>query len=1078
MFKVYFCMFCIVWICTSIKGFERSRDMKNVKDDKLVYDKVSPALDFVEKEKDILAFWDKGQVFEKSIEQREGCPQFSFYDGPPTANGKPHIGHVLTRVIKDVIPRYKAMKGFKVMRKAGWDTHGLPVELEVEKSLGIDGKQEIEKYGVEKFVAKCKDSVFVYKKEWEEMSKRVGYWIDMKDPYITYSDEYIQSVWWSLKQIFEKGLLYKGYKILPYCARCGTSLSSHEVAQGYKDVVDRTAVVAFELKNGEYIGAWTTTPWTLPSNVALCVHPEYEYSLVQSSKFKEGKASVWMATELVGKHFDDAKTIKTVKGSELTGLSYKALYPIDPIDKDQKSHVVVSDKFVTLESGTGVVHIAPAYGEDDARVGRENKLPFVQMVGADGQFASGQFAGMKFKESDKHVLKDLKTREILIKEIQYNHSYPHCWRCDSPLMYFARQSWFVAMSKLRDKLVANNETVNWMPSNVGTGRFGNFLSGVIDWGISRERYWGTPLPIWQCECGNTKVIESKAELVKLSCCKPDIELHKPFVDNVTIPCDKCKGTMKRTSEVIDCWYDSGSMPFAQYGYPLTGKKEFEATFSADFISEAVDQTRGWFYTLMAISTVLFDKSPFKNCIVLGHVLDKQGIKMSKHKGNVVDVWSVLNTQGADAMRWYFMSNSALWLPSRFDASLVSESSRKFIGTLWNVYSFFVLYANIDGFDSSKYKLEKDKLGMMDKWILSSLHTLVQIVDTNLSEFKITESARELTEFCDSLSNWYIRRCRERFWGSEWTQDKQNAYMTLFEVLKTVSQLAAPFIPFVTESIWQNIVKRVDKNAKDSVHLCDYPKFDASFVDKDLQTTMESVLNIVECGRTARSQAVIKNRQPLSKAFVGGSNVTLSNELCDIIKEELNVKELEFVKGQSQFLSYEVKPQLRTLGAKYGKNLNAVKQYLLDNSMQVATFFDSQPQANFVAKHGDIDIDLTIDDVLINAKSAQGYACGSNKGVVVALDTKLTPELIEQGYVREVVSKIQNIRKETKGLQVTDRIAIKFNASNELKGIIEEHANSIKQDTLCNSIVFDKDTNGTKTDINGQEFECIVKKSYN
>ncbi|MCL1953318.1 MAG: isoleucine--tRNA ligase, partial [Firmicutes bacterium] len=961
---------------------------------KNIYQKVNPSLNSLDREKAIIEFWTTNDIFKKSIDIRANGEEFSFYDGPPTANGKPHIGHVLTRVVKDVVPRYKAMKGYKVRRKAGWDTHGLPVELEVEKSLGLDGKQDIEKYGVESFIQKCKESVFKYKTEWEQMSQRVGYWVDMDNPYITYDDKYIESVWWALSEIHKKGLLYKGHKILPYCARCGTSLSSHEVAQGYKDVVDRTAVVLFEcVGNREYIAAWTTTPWTLPSNVALCVHPEYEYSLVQCEDGKQ----IWFAKELLPKFVENPNIIKTVNGNSLVGKQYIALYSDGiKLQKDKLCCTVVSDKFVTLESGTGVVHIAPAYGEDDARVGRENNLEFVQLVGDNGQFGVGQFAGLKFKEADKFILKDLKSRGILFKEIQYSHSYPHCWRCDSALMYYARSSWFVAMSKMRDKLVSNNETINWIPSSIGAGRMGNFLSGVIDWGISRERYWGTPLPVWQCDCGHIIVVSSKAELVKLSGCDDSVELHKPWVDNITIPCQKCGKTMHRALEVIDCWFDSGSMPFAQYNFPHSGKESFDSTFPADFISEAVDQTRGWFYTLNAISTILFDKAPFKNCIVLGHVLDDKGIKMSKHKGNVVDTWSVLDNQGADALRWYFLSVSAPWLPSRFSQDLVSESSRKFIGTLWNVYSFFVLYANIDNFNPIKYKLDLSKLAMMDKWILSRFNSLILVVDSSLNEYKLVEATKALTEFCDDLSNWYIRRCRERFWGSNWDIDKQNAYMTLYFILVDLCKIAAPFVPFVTESIYQNIVVGIDKKAPISVHLCDYPKVDIAVIDNKLQQSMDTVLTIVENGRAARSQYNIKNRQPLQKAFVGGVGLKLSTDLCDIIREELNIKELEFVSNQGDFIQYECKPQLRTLGAKYGKNINAVKQYLLDNSTIVAEFFENYPDGNFVAKLGDINIDLKIGDVLISMKPTAGYASASDKGIVVALDTKLSQQLIDEG----------------------------------------------------------------------------------
>lgn len=1045
--------------------------------DKKIYDKVNPSLDFVQKELDIIKFWQDNNIFDKSVQRNNDAPEFSFFDGPPTANGKPHIGHVLTRVVKDVIPRYKTMKGYRVQRKAGWDTHGLPVELEVEKSLGLDGKQDIERYGVSAFIQKCKDSVFTYKSEWERMSERVGYWVDMQDPYVTYDDKYIESVWWSLSQMYDKGLLYKGHKILPYCARCGTSLSSHEVAQGYKDVVDRTAIVAFDIGDNQYIAAWTTTPWTLPSNVALCVHPDYEYNLIETSQYKVGNNNtrVWMACELVSKVFEDYKIIDTVKGSQLLGKRYQPLYSVEQstnAESEQHSYVVVADKFVTLDSGTGVVHIAPAYGEDDARVGRDNNLKFVRLVGDNGQFESGQFGGLKFKEADKHILRDLKARNLLIKELPYSHSYPHCWRCDSPLMYYARSSWFVAMSKLRDRLVASNNTINWVPSNIGTGRMGNFLSQVIDWGISRERYWGTPLPIWQCECGNIRVVASRAELVQLSGCAVDIELHKPYVDDVTISCDKCSKMMRRTPEVIDCWYDSGSMPFAQYNYPYAGEDNFRATFPADFISEAVDQTRGWFYTLSAISVALFDKAPFRNCIVLGHVLDSKGIKMSKHKGNVVDTWSVLDKQGADAIRWYFLSTSAAWLPSRFSHELVVESSRKFIGTLWNVYSFYVLYANIDNFDPTRHKLNVDELGLMDKWILSCSNTLIETVDAYLSEYKLIECTKVLSDYCDQLSNWYIRRSRDRFWSDKWDIDKCNAYMTLYTVLTDLIKLSAPFVPFVCESIYLNIVKRVDSTAPQSVHLCEYPSSNSAYIDKQLQDTMRTVLTIVENGRAARSQHNIKNRQPLYKAYVGGQ-LNLSQELTDIVKEELNIKNIELVVQQGRFLTYECKPQLRTLGAKYGKNLNVVKQYLLDNSAKIVQWFGDNPDGVFVDSVGDVNISLSKDDVLTTVKSAPGYASVGHNGVVVALDTTLTEELIAEGFVREIVSKIQNIRKES-NFDVTDRISICYKTSAKLDSVVEEYKATIMKDTLCQTLTMDNCTSGVMLDINGEKFECLVK----
>jgi len=1032
-----------------------------------MYQKVSPNLDAQEREKETIEFWNQNDIFKKSIEQREGAKEFSFFDGPPTANGKPHIGHILTRVIKDIIPRFKTMKGYHVLRKAGWDTHGLPVELEVEKSLGINGKTEIEKYGIENFIKKCKESVFVYKDLWEKMSQRVGYWVDMDAPYVTYDDNYIESVWWSLAQIHKKKLLYKGHKVLPYCCRCGTSLSSHEVAQGYKDVEDKTAVVAFKIKDSdESILAWTTTPWTLPSNVALAVNPKFEYALIEVEKNK-----YWLAKDLIKSHFEQYNILKTVKGSQLLDIQYTPLYSEYCIGEG-KAHFVVGADFVTLSDGTGVVHIAPAYGEDDSKVGKDYDLKFVQAVGEKGEFVFGQFEGLKFKESDKYILKDLKRRELLVKEFKYTHSYPHCWRCDTPLMYFARPSWFVAMSKLRDKLMSNNATINWLPSSVGNGRMANFLENVIDWGISRERYWGTPLPIWECDsCGSVTAVESKAELIKLGKLDRDIELHKPYVDEVKWVC-KCGGTVKRTAEVIDCWYDSGAMPFAQYHYPFEKKATFDKTFPADFISEAIDQTRGWFYTLSAISTLLFDKSAFKNCIVLGHVCDKNGQKMSKHKGNVVDPWSVLDSQGADAVRWYFCINSSPWLPSRFYLDAVVESKRKFIGTLWNVYSFYVLYAEIDQFDPTKYKDEGGST-LMDRWILSRLNSLIESVTDNLESYKIFESARDIAGFVDELSNWYVRRSRERFWASDMSGNKLSAFLTLYKVLKNLCLIIAPFVPFLAENIWQNIVRRVDNSAKISVHLMDYPIADKKLIVKKVEQDMQTVLTIVENGRSARNAVNIKNRQPLSKAYISGKT-EVSQEMIEIVREELNVEAVEFVSDDSKFVTYECKPQLKTLGAKYGKKLGLVRQFLSDNAQRVVEFFKHNGNKTFKETTTEADIELNETDVLVSIKSVDGFVCASDRGIVVSLDTKLTPKLIEKGFVRELTSKIQSLRKD-KGFEVLDRIEIVYNTTPTLKEVIDKNLKQIMADTLCDSMVFGKVKDGKVLDINGEKTEIKITR---
>ncbi len=1037
-----------------------------------MYKKISSNQSFVEREMNVLSFWKENEIFEKSLEQTKDGEEFSFYDGPPTANGKPHIGHILTRVMKDIIPRFKTMKGYHATRKAGWDTHGLPVELEVEKQLGMDGKQDIEKYGIEPFIGKCKESVWKYKTEWEKMSDRVGYWVDMDDPYVTYDDKYIESVWWSLKTIFDKGLIYKGHKIVPYCPRCGTALSSHEVAQGYKDVEEKSAVAAFKVKGSknEYILAWTTTPWTLPSNAALCFNPEYDYSLIES----RGNRFI-LASERVKEFFDECETISVKKGIEYKGVEYEPLY--DVYRGKQKAYRVVCDGYVTLDEGTGVVHIAPAFGEDDARVGRENNIPFIQLVDDAGKMTKdAPFAGTFCKDADKLILKDLKERGLLFKEMLYAHSYPFCWRCDTPLLYYARSTWFISMTKVREQLLKNNATVNWMPDSIGKGRMGNFLENVIDWGLSRERYWGTPLPLWVCDdCGEVTAIGSKAELKEKGGIEGDIELHKPYVDAITITCPKCGKPMHRTPEVIDCWYDSGSMPFAQLHYPFENKDKFEKTFPAQFISEAVDQTRGWFYTLLAISTLLFDKAPFKNCIVLGHVNDKNGIKMSKHKGNVVDPWSVLDRQGADAVRWYFYTNSSPWIPSRFSDEAVSEVQRKFLGTLFNTYSFYILYAEIDKFDPTKYNLENCKLSTMDKWVLSELNTLVKFVDEALENYKITESARAIGEFTDSLSNWYVRLCRERYWGSDMTDDKIAAYMTLYTVLETMARLCAPFTPFIADEIYQNVVRSVDENAPLSVHLASFPKVNAAYIDEELEKGMKLAETAVVLGRAARNQSAIKNRQPLGKMMLCGENAEkLTDELVKIIGDELNVKEVTYLADASEYVRYEVKPQLKTLGPKYGARLGKIRQILGEKAQEIVAAVSDNGQ--FVT---DIDgeVVLTKDDLLISVNAKEGYCVQSDKGVTVILDTELNEALVREGYMREIVSKVQNMRKDS-GFEVTDHIRLFYFADSEISEVINEYAIEISEDVLADLIKFrelEDIDNAKEWDINGKTVKLAIFK---
>ena len=1028
-----------------------------------MYKKVSTNLDSVEREKEVIEFWKKNDIFKKSLKIREGHPTFMFYDGPPTANGKPHIGHIETRVFKDVIPRFWTMKGYEVPRKAGWDTHGLPVELEVEKMLGINGKPQIEKYGVEPFIQKCKESVWKYKHEWEQMSDRVGFWADMDDPYVTYHDDYIESEWWALKEIHKKGLLYKGHKIVPYCPRCGTSLSSHEVAQGYKDVRETSCIARFKVKNEEntYILAWTTTPWTLPSNVALCVNPKETYVKI---KAEDGKKYILAEALVPSVIKGEYEIITKYIGDELYGTEYEPLYNFAKPEK--KAWYVIADNYVTLTDGTGVVHIAPAFGEDDSRVGKDNDLPFVQLVDEQGNFSkeTGKWAGTFVKDADKLVLKDLEERGLLFAALPYEHSYPFCWRCDTPLLYYAIDTWFIKMSALRDRLVANNNTVNWMPENIKDGRFGNFLENVIDWGLSRSRYWGTPLPVWECECGHYDVIGSREELKERCENVPDdIELHKPYLDPLTMKCEKCGKEMHRVPYVIDCWFDSGSMPFAQYHYPFENKELFHKHFPAQFISEAIDQTRGWFYTLMAISTLLFDKSPFENCLVLGHVQDKDGQKMSKHKGNVVDPWQVLDNQGADAVRWYFCASSSPWLPTRFYPEGISEYQRKFIGTFWNTYAFYVLYADIDDFNPMNYKLEYDKLSQMDKWALSKLNTLVKTVDELMTDYKVTESARAIQDFTDELSNWYVRRSRDRFWANGMEQDKINAYMTLYTCLVTLAKVCAPFVPFMTEEIYQNLVTNLDKTAPESIHLCDFPVANEDYIDEKLEENMETVLKIVTLGRACRNVSGMKNRQVLSKAYVE-SKKKLDENYYYIIKEELNVKELEFVDDASSFVSYNVKPNLKTVGPKFGAILPKINQ-MLRMGDGTAYVRELKENSKVVLEIGEAKVELLEEDLLIETTKSEKYISMQEDDMIVVLNIELTPELIEEGFVRELISKIQNLRKES-GFEVQNHIEIYYSGNDKLAEIIERNKNEIADDTLADKI--EAGVGENELDINGEK----------
>ena len=994
-----------------------------------------------------------------------------FYDGPPTANGKPHIGHVLTRVIKDMIPRYHTMKGERVPRKAGWDTHGLPVELEVEKLLGFEGKENIEKYGIAPFIDKCKESVWKYKGMWEDFSSTVGFWADMDHPYVTYENDYIESIWWSLKQIWDKGLLYKGYRIVPYCPRCGTPLASHEVAQGYKDVTERSAVVRFKCKDDDaYFLAWTTTPWTLPSNVALCVHPELDYVKVKAA---DGY-TYWLAEGQLESVLKEGWTVlERVKGRDLERREYEPLYSFQKVDR--KGHFVTLADYVTLGEGTGIVHIAPAFGEDDYQVGLKYDLPFLQYVDSKGDMTEPTpWAGTFVKQADPLILQDLEDRQLLFSAPKFTHSYPHCWRCGTPLIYYARESWYIKMTEVRDDLLRNNATINWIPATIGEKRFGNWLENIQDWAISRNRYWGTPLPIWECECGHKHCIGSIEELKSMSDnCPDDIELHRPYVDDVTIKCPVCGKPMHRVEEVIDCWYDSGAMPFAQYHYPFENKETFESTFPADFISEAVDQTRGWFYSLLAISTLIFNKAPYKNVIVLGLVLDENGEKMSKSKGNAVDPFEALDAYGADSIRWYFYENSAPWLPNRFYKEAVIEGQRKFLGTFWNTYAFYVLYADIDSFDPTKYTLDPSSLNSMDRWLLSRLNSLIKEVDADLGGYKIPEAARALQDFTDELSNWYVRRSRERFWEAEMTQNKINAYLTLWTALVTLSKLAAPMIPFMTEEIYQNIVRRVDSSAPESIHLCDFPVADESLIDTELEHHMEEVLKIVVLGRAARNEANVKNRQPLSVMYVGGAEA-LGELYKDIIEDELNIKNVIFTDDMSRFSSYTFKPQLRTLGKRFGKRLNEVREILssLDGN---AAKRELDETGQLVIHTADGDETLAPEDLLIEASKVEGFASASEGGYTVALDTDLTEDLIKEGYVREVVSKIQSMRKEA-DFNVMDHIRVSINTSERLADVVKEFSSEISEDVLADAIGFGEGTGFTKEwDINGEDAVISVER---
>ncbi len=1066
-----------------------------------MYDKVSANLNFVEREKEVLKFWKNEKIFERTIEERRKGKPYTFYDGPPTANGKPHIGHVLTRVIKDIIPRYRTMKGYNVLRKAGWDTHGLPVELEVEKKLGLDGKEQIEEYGLEPFIDQCKESVWKYKGMWEDFSETVGYWVDMEDPYVTYDNNFIESEWWALKQIWDKGLLYKGFKIVPYCPRCGTPLSSNEVAMGYKDVKEKSVIAKFRVKGeeNEYILAWTTTPWTLPSNVALCVNPVETYVKVAVSLNAKGdiikadsedreavRTEKYILAEALLSVIDgEYRVEETYVGTDLEYKEYEPLF--DYVKPDKKAYFVTCDTYVTLTDGTGVVHIAPAFGEDDANVGRRYDLPFVQLVDGKGEMKPEvtDFAGMFCKKADEGIIKLLASRNRLFKTLKFEHSYPFCWRCDTPLIYYARDSWFIKMTDVKDQLVANNNTINWMPESIGQGRFGDWIKNVQDWGISRDRYWGTPLNIWECEDGHRHAIGSIEELKSMSDnCPDNIELHRPFIDEVTIKCPECGKEMKRVKPVIDCWFDSGSMPFAQWHYPFENKEMFEKNFPADFISEAVDQTRGWFYSLLAISTLIFEKSPYKNVIVLGHVQDENGQKMSKSKGNAVDPFDTLAEHGADAVRWYFYINSALWLPNRFHSGAVTEGQRKFMGTFWNTYAFFVLYANIDEFDATKYTLDYDKLPVMDKWMLSKLNSLIKTVDNHLESYRITEAARLLDDFVDEMSNWYVRRSRERFWAKGMEQDKINAYMTLYTTLVTLAKVSAPFIPYMTEDIYRNLVVKIDSSAPESIHLCEYPSYKEEYIDKELEKNMEALLDVVVLGRACRNTAGIKNRQPIGTMYVkadysytdekGEKAEGLPSFYLNIIEEELNVKKVVFTQDVRNFTSYSFKPQLKTLGPKFGKQIGAIREILAGlNGNEAMDEVNSAGKLKITLEGAEAFLEK--DDLLIEAAQTEGFVSDSDKGITVVLETNLTPELIEEGFVREIISKLQTMRKDA-GFEVMDHILVYQDGNEVIRGIFERNMEEIKSEVLAEEITLGETKGFIKEwNINGENVTLGVVK---
>ena len=1050
-----------------------------------MYQKVNTNLNFVDREKKVEEFWKENHIFEKSMENRKEGETYTFYDGPPTANGKPHIGHVLTRVIKDMIPRYRTMKGYMVPRKAGWDTHGLPVELEVEKKLGLDGKEQIEEYGMEPFIKQCKESVWKYKGMWEDFSSTVGFWADMEHPYVTYYDDYIESEWWALKEIWNKKLLYKGFKIVPYCPRCGTPLSAQEVSQGYKTVKERSAVVRFKVVGEDaYFLAWTTTPWTLPSNVALCVNPDETYCKVKAADGYTYYMAEALLDKVLGKLAKEEgekayEVLETYKGTDLEYKAYEPLFACAgeaAAKQKKKAHFVTCDNYVTMSDGTGIVHIAPAFGEDDSRIGRNYELPFVQFVDGQGNLTKETpYAGVFVKKADSMVLTDLDKEGKLFDAPKFEHDYPHCWRCDTPLIYYARESWFIKMTAVKDDLIRNNNTINWIPESIGKGRFGDWLENVQDWGISRNRYWGTPLNIWQCECGYMHSIGSRQELFEMSGDEraKTVELHRPYIDEITLKCPECGGEMHRVPEVIDCWFDSGAMPFAQHHYPFENKELFEQQFPANFISEAVDQTRGWFYSLLAESTLLFNKAPYKNVIVLGHVQDENGQKMSKSKGNAVDPFDALNKYGADAIRWYFYINSAPWLPNRFHGKAVVEGQRKFMSTLWNTYAFFVLYADIDNFDPTKYELNYDQLPVMDKWLLSRLNTTVQAVDNDLANYKIPEAARSLQEFVDEMSNWYVRRSRERFWAKGMEQDKINAYMTLYHALVTIAKTAAPMIPFMTEDIYQNLVRSVDKDAPESIHLCDFPTVNEAWIDKDLEADMKELLEIVVLGRACRNTANIKNRQPIGTMYVKAEK-KMSEFYTDIIADELNVKEVKFADDVESFISYSFKPQLRTVGPKYGKLLGGIRQALTDINGTAAM---NELRTNGVLKldiNGN-DVELTEEDLLIETAQTEGYVSESDGETSVVLDTNLTPELIEEGFVREIISKIQTMRKEA-GFEVMDKIVVYAHGNDKIQDVMKAHEDEIKSEVLADEMVLGETDGYVKEwNINKEAVTMGVKK---